>query len=77
MFKITEIVRLIWLAKNLCFFYTGKPTKNGLAHKQYLKPAIDLQTMILEKLKNRKKITYPALLSLRKSWFPRFITDFQ
>ena len=59
------------------FFYTGKPTKNGLAHKQYLKPAIDLQTMILEKLKNRKKITYPALLSLKKSWFPRFITDFQ
>ena len=60
MFKITEIVRPIWLAKNLCFFYTGKPTKKGLAHKQYLKPAIDLQTMILEKLKNRKKNYLPS-----------------
>ena len=50
-------------------YYTGKPIEKGIRttrHKQ--KPAIDLQTMILERLK-KEQVTYPALLNIKSVGF--------
>ena len=49
-YKITEIVRVIWLVKNLWFI---KPIEKGIrttSHKQ------NLQTTILERLKKQNKL---------------------
>ena len=54
-YKITKIVRAIWLVKNLWFIIPINPAqrKRQPGHEPYAKLAFDLQTTILERLKNR------------------------
>ena len=54
-------------------YYTGKPIEKGIRTTSHKQNRIDLQTTILERLKNRTSYL-PSPSKYSKRWFPHFIT---
>ena len=49
-------------------YYTGKPIEKGIRTTRHKQNRLDLQTMILERLK-KEQVTYPALLNIKSVGF--------